>query len=76
MKEGDKVGTITFKQRNTVIATMDLVACEDVDAPDFFEGVGVWWDRLFRSFSGGQEVARSITLNETPLVIDKTASAA
>lgn len=55
---------------------MDLVACEDVDAPDFFEGVGVWWDRLFRSFSGGQEVARSITLNETPLVIDKTASAA
>ena len=76
VKEGDKVGTITFKQRNTVIATMDLVACEDVDAPDFFEGVGVWWDRLFRSFSGGQEVARSITLNETPLVIDKTASAA
>lgn len=76
VKEGDKVGTITFKQRNTVIATMDLVACEDVDAPDFFVGVGVWWDRLFRSFSGGQEVARSITLNETPLVIDKTASAA
>lgn len=76
VKEGDKVGTITFKQRNTVIATMDLVACEDVDAPDFFEGDGVWWDRLFRSFSGGQEVARSITLNETPLVIDKTASAA
>ena len=76
VKEGDKVGTITFKQRNTVIATMDLVACEDVDAPDFFEGAGVWWDRLFRSFSGGQEVARSITLNETPLVIDKTASAA
>ena len=36
VKEGDKVGTITFKQRNTVIATMDLVACEDVDAPDFF----------------------------------------
>ena len=30
---GDKVGTITFKQRNAVIATMDLVACEDVAAP-------------------------------------------
>lgn len=76
VKEGDKVGTITFKQRNATIATMDLVACEDVDAPDFFEGVGVWWDRLFRSFSGGQQEAQSVTLNETPLVIDKTASAA
>ena len=76
VKEGDKVGTITFKQRNATIATMDLVACEDLDAPDFFEGVGVWWDRLFRSFSGGQQEAQSVTLNETPLVIDKTASAA
>lgn len=76
VKEGDKVGTITFKQRNAVIATMDLVACEDVDAPNFFEGVGVWWDRLFRGFSGAQQVAQSITLNETPLVVDKTASAA
>ena len=76
VKEGDKVGTITFKQRNAVIATMDLVACEDVDAPNFFEGVGVWWDRLFRGFSGAQQVAQSITLNDTPLVVDKTASAA
>lgn len=76
VKEGDKVGTITFKQRNAVIATMDLVACEDLDAPDFFEGVGVWWDRLFRGFSGQPKEAQSVTLNETPLVIDKTASAA
>ena len=75
VKEGDKVGTITFKQRNATIATMDLVACEDVSAPDFFEGVGVWWDRLFRGFSGQPKEAQSVTLNETPLVIDKTASA-
>ncbi|WP_281654978.1 D-alanyl-D-alanine carboxypeptidase family protein [Eggerthella sinensis] len=75
VKEGDKVGTITFKQRNATIATMDLVACEDVSAPDFFEGVGVWWDRLLRGFSGQPKEAQSVTLNETPLVIDKTASA-
>lgn len=76
VKAGDKVGTITFKQRNATVATMDLVACEDLDAPDFFEGVGVWWDRLLRGFSGQEQTAQSVTLNETPLVIDKTASAA
>ena len=72
---GDKVGTITFKQRNAVIATQDLIACEEVAAPDFFEGVGIWWDRLFRGFSGQPQTAQSITLNETPLVVDKTAAA-
>ncbi len=72
---GDKVGTITFKQRNQVIATMDLVAAEDVAAPNFFEGIGIWWDRLLRGFSGQPQVAQSVTLNETPLVVDKTAAA-
>lgn len=73
---GDKVGTITFKQRNAELATYDLIACEDVEAPDFFQGVGIWWDRLFRGFSGQPQSAQSVTLNETPLVIDKTADAA
>lgn len=75
VKAGDKVGTATFKQRNTVIATMDLVACEDLAAPDFFEGIGIWWDRLFRGFSGQQQTAPSTIVNETPLVVDKTAAA-
>lgn len=76
VRAGDKVGTITFKQRNAEIATMDLVACEDVAAPNFFESVGIWWDRLFRGFSGQSTVAQSVTINETPLVVDKTAPAA
>ena len=75
VRAGDKVGTIAFKQRNATIATMDLVACEDVAAPGFFEGIGIWWDRLFRGFSGQEQVARSVTVNETPLVVDKTAAA-
>ncbi|WP_080797384.1 D-alanyl-D-alanine carboxypeptidase family protein [Arabiibacter massiliensis] len=74
VRAGDKVGTATFKQRNAVIATFDLVACEDVAAPDFFEGVGIWWDRLFRGFSGQEGTAQTVTLNETPLIIDKTAA--
>lgn len=76
VKAGDKVGTITFKQRNTIIATQDLIACEDVAAPDLFQGIGIWWDRLFRGLSGQPQVAASVTLNETPLVNDKTVAAA
>ena len=68
---GDKIGTLTFKQRNNVMATVDLIAAEDVDAPDLLEGIGVWWDRLFRGFSGQPSVAENVLYNETPLVIDK-----
>lgn len=71
---GDKIGTLTFKQRNSVMATVDLIAAEDVNAPDLFEGIGVWWDRLFRGFSGQSTVAESVLYNETPLVVDKTSA--
>lgn len=74
VKAGDKVGSITFKQRNATIATYDLVACEDVAAPDFFQGIGIWWDRVFRGLSGQPQTAQSTTLNQTPLVNDKTAA--
>ncbi len=72
VKAGDVLGTATFKQRNTVIATEDVVACEDVDGPGFFEGIGIWWDRLFRSITGQEQAAETVILNETPLLLDKT----
>lgn len=72
---GDKVGTITFKQRNQVIATQDLVACKDVPAPNVLEGIGIWFDRFMRGFSGAQTVATSQLLNTTPLIVDKTSAA-
>lgn len=73
---GDKVGTLTFKQHNEVVATVDLVATEDVASPSFFEGIGIWWDRFFRSFSGAPSQAQSTLLNDTPLIVDKTTSGA
>ena len=71
---GDVIGTITFKQRNEVVATLDLIAAENVSAPDFFERIGVWWSRLIRSMSGQSTVAESVLYNETPLIFDKTGS--
>ena len=74
VKAGQVVGTVTFKQRNQVIATQDLVACKDVAAPNFFEGIGIAFDRFMRGFSGGDKTATSQLLNTTPLIVDKTAS--
>ncbi len=74
VRVGDTVGTLTFKQRNQVIATCDLVATEEVLAPNLFEGIGVWWDRLFRGFRGEDRIAQSVLYNKTPLLNDKTAA--
>ena len=74
VKAGQVVGTVTFKQRNQVIATQDLVACKDVPAPNFFESIGIALDRFMRVFSGEDKTATSQLLNTTPLIVDKTAS--
>ena len=74
VKAGKKIGTITFKQRNQVIATMDLIAAEDAPAPNAIESIGIWFDRLIKGFTGGQTVATSQLLNETPLLVDKSSS--
>ncbi|MGI6105050.1 MAG: D-alanyl-D-alanine carboxypeptidase family protein [Raoultibacter sp.] len=71
VEAGDKVGSITFKQRNDELITVDLLACEDVKAPDLFEGIGIWWDRLFRGFSNQPTEAESVLINETPLISTK-----
>lgn len=73
---GDAVGQIVFKQRNEIVAAYDLVACQDVAAPSFFEGIAIWWDRFFGSFSDRPSVAESELLNDTPLIVDKTQSSA
>lgn len=76
VKAGDVIGTLTFKQRNTVIATANLVATQNVAAPSIFEGVGIWWNRFFGGFAGDDGVADSVLLNETPLINDKTGQSA
>ncbi len=72
VREGDKVGTAVFKQHNETLATVDLIACEDVAAPNPLEAVGIWVSRLFSGFTGAQSVAESVDLNDTPLINDRT----
>ncbi len=65
---GQKVGTVTFYQHNEVIAEEDLVAAESCPAPNLIEGVGIWWERLLKGFSGEQTQAESTLVNTTPLI--------
>lgn len=71
---GDKLGTVTFKQRNEVVATADVVATEDVEAPNVFQAAGVWFDRLLRGVTGQPQQADSTVYNTMPLVVDKQAA--
>ena len=68
------VGHITFTQRNNIVASQDLVACESVEAPGIFERIGIFFDRLIRNFTGAEQHAHSVVLNTTDLIVDKTAS--
>ena len=75
VKVGDVIGSIAFKQHNKVIATSNIVACENVAAPNLFEGISIWLERLASSFSGAQTVAQSRLINELPLLVKKNAAA-
>lgn len=70
---GDKLGTLTFKQHNNVVATVTMVSCQDVAAPNMIEGIGVWFQRLAAGFAHGQTHADSLLVNTTPLILDRSA---
>lgn len=68
---GDVVGSLTFTQDGQTVAECDLVAAQDAPAPDFFQKIGVWWDRLFRNMQGQPTVAQSECYNNTAELSDR-----
>jgi D-alanyl-D-alanine carboxypeptidase (penicillin-binding protein 5/6) len=58
---GEVVGSLTWVQGGEVLATIDLLAMQDAPAPGFWEGVGIWWQRLFRGWFGDPTHATSTT---------------
>lgn len=69
---GDVVGHADFYQHNNVVASVDLVACENVEAPGVFESLGIAWERLVGSLGGDDPVAKSVIYNQTPLLLEKS----
>ena len=69
---GQVIGKATFYQQNQEIASVEIVACEDVPAPSLFESIGIWWDKTCRTLSGQPTSAESTIINETPLILEKS----
>ena len=72
IKAGQVVGKVYFLQHNEVVCTMDIVAAEDCPAPNMFQAIGVWVDRVKLRFSGKDTVAMTRIYNTLPRIIDKT----
>ena len=72
---GDKVGKVVFKQRNQVVAEQDLVACEDVAAPNPFEAIAIWWQGLIGGPGDNHEYASQV-YNVMPVINNHVANAA
>ena len=76
VNEGDKVGSIVFKQRNMVVAEQDLVACETVEAPGVIDTFKIWWMRLVGGLQGNDAQADSIVYNVMPTISNNVSNAA
>lgn len=73
---GDVVGTITYKQRNMVVAEQRLIACETVEAPNALDAIGIWWQRFIGGFSGAPAQAETKIYNVMPIISDNKTKAA
>ena len=62
IKKGEVVGSVIWTQRGDVIAHVDLLATEDVPAPNFWEWLGIWWNRFIGGFFGDPAHATSTTI--------------
>ncbi|NPD32577.1 D-alanyl-D-alanine carboxypeptidase [Eggerthellaceae bacterium zg-997] len=67
VRAGDVVGTLEFRQRNKVVAALDLIACDDVPEPGIWERLGTWFSGLL---SGGADKERPTVeiWNRTPII--------
>jgi D-alanyl-D-alanine carboxypeptidase (penicillin-binding protein 5/6) len=68
LKKGEVVGSLVWTQKQEVVAQVDLVVAEDVAEPSFWEGVKIWWQRLWGSLFGDPPHATSTT--SLPKVFD------
>lgn len=73
---GDKIGTITFLQRNQVIAEQDLIACERVEAPNPLDTIAIWWTRLTQGLDETTGRAEPKVWNVMPIINSNSSAVA
>jgi len=59
---GQRLGTLTVRQGERLLAQVPIVAAQDVAAPDTWERIGIWFTRIWRSVFGGQLQAPAVPL--------------
>jgi D-alanyl-D-alanine carboxypeptidase (penicillin-binding protein 5/6) len=67
--KGKRCGEIIWSQRGEVLTTSDVVVGETVLAPDFWEGLGIAWQRFWGGFSGEPEHATTTILLKDELTV-------
>ncbi|MDR2109486.1 MAG: D-alanyl-D-alanine carboxypeptidase [Coriobacteriales bacterium] len=70
---GQVVGQIVWEQSGEVLASSELVAAESVAAPDFWQGIEIWWQRLIGGFGGEPEHAEGSVLLPTSVPVPAAA---
>ena len=75
VKAGDVIGSVTFKQRDTELVTLDIVACEDQPAPNIFQTIGIFFERMGREANDEPTVATTAILNTMPYIVNKMVAA-
>ena len=68
---GDVIGSLVFMQDDNQIAQTDIIAAEDVAAPNFFQGIGVGFDRWIRSIQHQPTVAETQECYYTQALSDR-----
>ncbi len=71
VKVGDVVGVIEYYQGDELITSQDLIACENVEAPNFIESLLISVQRLFASISGASTSVETCVYNKTEPILLK-----
>ncbi|WP_165060140.1 MULTISPECIES: D-alanyl-D-alanine carboxypeptidase family protein [unclassified Adlercreutzia] len=66
---GEVIGKAYFWQHNELIAEQDIVSCEKVEPPGVLDTLHIGWERFLSLFTGASTSAKSIILNDTPIIL-------
>jgi D-alanyl-D-alanine carboxypeptidase (penicillin-binding protein 5/6) len=61
ISKGEVLGSLVWTQEQEVVAEVDLLASADAPEPGFWEGIGIWWKRLWGGLWGEAKHATSTT---------------
>ncbi|MDO9556902.1 MAG: D-alanyl-D-alanine carboxypeptidase family protein [Coriobacteriia bacterium] len=59
---GDRLGTLNVRQGQRLLMQVPVIALEDVEAPDVWLRIKIWFTRAWRGIFGGQRQAASVSI--------------